>query len=370
MATSNYSKKETVVGWLEPADGLIRVYARNNLGKIKRILVEDGQWVTKGTPLVIINGDSILEDGTVLEDSLLLELNNQQSLVNEQIRRTAAIYKTRQANLEKQISASKSELLRLKEQLETLHSRLKILETRTSKYTALFSKGDISQLQLDNSIEKLLQLQYEILSLDRNKISKQDLLEQLHVKLELLKPEKKNEIDSLNRVLSELSQKTAQLNGQRAYTIKAPKQGYVTSLNGRVGQQLSSTVPIMSIIPESAQMIAKVLVPVTAVGFVEENQFLDIRYDAFPYQKFGIYTGKINHVATSISLPNELNNIPIQISEPAYLVSAILKDPKVSAYGKDINLKPGMTLSADIRLKDRTLLEWLFEPLLSLRGRI
>ena len=52
-----------------------------------------------------------------------------------------------------------------------------------------------------------------------------------------------------------------------------------------------------------------------------------------------------------------------------YRVTARLDSAAVQAFGQQIALKSGMTLSADIRLSQRSLLQWLLEPLYSLRGR-
>ena len=47
-----------------------------------------------------------------------------------------------------------------------------------------------------------------------------------------------------------------------------------------------------------------------------------------------------------------------------------LERQTVSALGKDVALRPGMLVNADILLERRTILEWLFEPVLQLRGRL
>ena len=42
----------------------------------------------------------------------------------------------------------------------------------------------------------------------------------------------------------------------------------------------------------------------------------------------------------------------------------------VTAYGRPEPLKPGMLLDADILGEKRRLIEWVFEPLYSLKGRV
>jgi membrane fusion protein len=58
------------------------------------------------------------------------------------------------------------------------------------------------------------------------------------------------------------------------------------------------------------------------------------------------------------------------VKEPVYRVDVKLERQHVIALGKEIALRPGMLVNADILLERRTLLEWLFEPVLQLRGRL
>lgn len=97
---------------------------------------------------------------------------------------------------------------------------------------------------------------------------------------------------------------------------------------------------------------------------------MDIRYDAFPYQKFGLYEGVVEGVAKTPLLPGELLNTPVHLQEPVYRVTARLSEQGVRAYGQAIPLKSGMTLTADVELAERRLWQWLLEPIFSLKGRL
>lgn len=161
----------------------------------------------------------------------------------------------------------------------------------------------------------------------------------------------------------------AQLHGQRAYVIKSPRAGYINNLQVRIGHQATTQQPLLTVVPKEASLTAHLLVPVAAAGFVEKGQSIRIRYDAFPYQKFGLYSGVVADISTSVLLPNELRDAPISTQVPTYRLTATLDQTSVSAYGNTLELKSGMTFSADVRLAERSLLEWLLEPILSLKGR-
>jgi membrane fusion protein len=69
-------------------------------------------------------------------------------------------------------------------------------------------------------------------------------------------------------------------------------------------------------------------------------------------------------------MPSELSGVAINAQEPMYRVTARLEQQTVDAYGKTFPLKEGISLEADIKVAERSLLEWVFEPLFSLRGRL
>ena len=76
--------------------------------------------------------------------------------------------------------------------------------------------------------------------------------------------------------------------------------------------------------------------------------------------------------------PSELAGLPLTLpgagssapSEPLYRITVALDAQAVQAYGQAQALAPGMQLDADVLLDRRTLIEWIFEPLISVTGRV
>lgn len=92
-----------------------------------------------------------------------------------------------------------------------------------------------------------------------------------------------------------------------------------------------------------------------------------LRYQAYPYQKFGHYGGKVIRVSRSAITPTTANG---ESADPYYRVLVALDQQSITAYGKQETLRPGMRLDADILDERRKLYEWVLEPLYSLRGQI
>ena len=89
-------------------------------------------------------------------------------------------------------------------------------------------------------------------------------------------------------------------------------------------------------------------------------------YDAYPYQKFGIARGEVRSVAAVAQRPDEIG-IAADSPELLYRVRVAPDASTVKAFGREHALQPGMELSADVVLEDRRLVDWLLEPIRSIR---
>jgi len=370
LTQSTYARKEVVQGWLQPLTGVTRLYASSE-GIIKQVLVAEGERVVQDQPLVIINGDLVLASGDRLESLLLEEYLKQKSMLTKQLRRSQSMHGQRERDVDQQIAAAEGDLALLGAQLITVHKRHALLADQVNRYRALNQAGHVSTMVMEAKINQELALQSEAQGLQRSQINQKNRIDQLNIERLLLPREQANNLDALNGRLSDLAQKVTQLHGQRARVITATRSGVVHNLLAKVGQKSRpSGPPLLSLIPENTPLTVQLVVPVRAAGFISVGQSLNIRYDAFPYQKFGLYRGTVIEVSQSVQMPNEVQDSPIQLQESVYRVTASITQSEVKAYGKSFALKPGMTLSADIRLGERSLFQWLLEPIFSLRGRV
>ncbi len=323
LTTSTYTRKETVNGWLEPPAGLVRVFPEDTPGKIEKIFVEEGSEVVEGQTLVVIKNERLLANGRYLEGTLLKEYRLQEEMLQQQLSRTESMFKLKVHDINLEIESAKNDLSRLSDQINTTKKRYDLAKKRADNYNKIRKDGYISEDQANTILGQELLLIGEIQQLDRSIIDRKNHVQKLNTQLVLMPDEHKDTKDQINSNLSSISQKITELSGQRAYTIKAARSGVISNLQAKADQKININIPLMTIVPEGSILEAKLLVPVRAAGFIQPKQNLDIRYDAFPYQKFGLYKGEITIISNSVLLPNELHNVPISIQEPTYLVRAI-----------------------------------------------
>jgi len=99
-----------------------------------------------------------------------------------------------------------------------------------------------------------------------------------------------------------------------------------------------------------------------------------LRYDAYPFEKFGQYSGRVSAVSEA-DVPTLDLGSTVAVTQPndkrtTFRIRVTLDQEYVEAYGNRIKVRPGQTLAADIELDRRRLIEWMFDPLYALGKRI
>ena len=126
----------------------------------------------------------------------------------------------------------------------------------------------------------------------------------------------------------------------------------------------------MALVPEDATLEAQMYAPSRAIGFLRIGTDVRLRYQAFPYQKFGFSSGSIQEVATSAMRPEEINPLFQATAfsgraEPMYRIRVRIDKQSIQVDGEDRPLRPGSLVDASVLIERRRLIAWMFEPILS-----
>lgn len=219
----------------------------------------------------------------------------------------------------------------------------------------------------------MLDQQARLQTTQRNRLTLLRDLGSAQTELDTLATKGQREQTQLRRQALELEQASVATQAKRQFVITAPQAGTITAIQTEPGQ-VATNQTLLTILPANAQLEAQLFVPSRAAGFIEKGQPVQIRYAAYPYQKFGQHLGKVLDVSRTALIAAEL---PPQLgatntagnSEGMYRVRVLLDQQHILTYGKQQSLNAGMQLEADILQEQRTLLEWVLEPLYSLRGK-
>ncbi|QUI65204.1 HlyD family efflux transporter periplasmic adaptor subunit [Pseudoalteromonas sp. A22] len=368
LSSGSYTRKERVSGVIEPSGGLLRVAAMQQ-GVVSEVLVKEGEQVAAGQPLLRIASAKHSTEATELNQALLNQYRFQQKNLLQQIEQLRGQYQLDIEELQQQETTVKEKLKELESQASTFQERLLLNQDLVSQIATLKGTGYISELELQRQKDTLLSLKQQASSIRSERIALESQLKNIKNQLAKLPIEHQNRTSQLQSQQADLLIQISSIEQERLGEVRAAQSGVVTGLLAKLGKNVSIGQHLLTLIPEDSDMQAIVYIPTSAFGFIKEGQETKLRYHAFPYEKFGIYKGKIVELSNSVILPEE-TNMPGIIQEPAYRVVVALDEQAVKAYGKDTVLRAGMTLDADIVVEERSLLRWLFDPVFSIKGQL
>jgi membrane fusion protein len=360
-----YARKETVVGYLTPVSGTSKVFIPQQ-GTIKEIYVKEGQGVQTGQPLFAVETSQIAANGQDVNTTMLDTLESQRNLLTNQIAAEQERAKSEQERLTALIGGMQTEISHLQAQIEIQNEQIRVSDILVSSVAGLRARGNISEPEFRQRELAALEQKQKLNFLNQQLAARHNQLTETRYSLQQLPTVMAQKIQSLRSELSTTEQRIAEINGRRAYIIRAGTVGRVSTLQATVGQFADPRRLQLEIVPIDSVLQAELFVPTRAIGFVRPGQKVRVKYEAFPYQNFGTYAGQIIKVSHTILTSSDASG-PIALKEPAYRVTAALERPDIDAYGEKIPLQADMLLTADIILERRSLVRWLLDPLLSIR---
>lgn len=370
----SYTNKTTVEGQLLPTMGVVRVYS-SDIGTITHKFVEDGNFVKAGEPLFKLSTSRFGEKGNV-QAKLAAEANLKKTLALQELERLKRIHQNEQKNVHNNIHRLNNQLENIKQQITGQNRQIRLAEKTLNKNKFLASQGAVSQQDKMTAESHLLEQRSRLESLKREQNNAIRELDEQKITLSSLPERHKTELSQLNRAITEMNQEILDFDLKSEQTIRASKSGYISIINVDIGQQVEPSKLLLGIVPEQTELVANLYIPSKAVGFIKPKDKVVLRYQAYPYQKFGHATGEIISVARTALGKQELSGLgiiftnPTLLNEPAYLVKVKLEKQTIKAYGENKPLQIGMILEADILHERKKLYEWVLDPLYSISGKI
>lgn len=152
--------------------------------------------------------------------------------------------------------------------------------------------------------------------------------------------------------------------------ISAPKAGVVMFSSLVPGRTLDpSDVALVIATDDKGALRAALRIPSRRRGFVEKGQIVRLKFDAFPYAKFGTYETHIDAISDTTM------QSPLSSSRPSgapadkdggsgdYMAWATLRGNTFDYGRQRFEILPGMHATASIVVERRTIAEWVLAPL-------
>lgn len=374
LAWGQYTRRSTVSGVLMPERGVLRLVASQS-GTVLESLVREGQAVQRGQVMFVLAVGQASEQGDT-QSAVASSLGTRARSLMDAARQTQALQDAQRAGLQRQRDELALELEQLGAERALQAQRLALAEQALARLESLKGDNFISAAQVQAKAEDKLAVQAQLQSLDRQRVAKQREASAVDAQLRELPLRGQSRQGEIERDLAEVAQATAENASRQRLVVRAPESGVVSAMSAQVGQTVGPTTALASVVPEQTTLQAQLYAPSSAVGFIRPNQAVRLRYQAFPHQKFGHHGGTVLRVSRTPLQASELAELPLNVKgvvasgEPLYRITVALDAQTVQAYGEAQPLAPGMQIDADVMLDRRRLIEWIFEPLISVTGRL
>jgi membrane fusion protein len=363
-----YQRRERVVGFLASEVGSVPLLI-SDAGQVKKIDVQEGEEVKAGQALAHVSIDRTTSSAASSSDKVLEEISRRSAILDQERQETLILGEHQIDQVHKRISDLKNEIAALDAQIELQKQRLKSARDVEVRYEGLAKDHFISDVGVQQKRDDVTDQQLKLATLARDRASLQKDLGEAEMDEPALRLKTTAQVNQIARQMSELTQTSAEESLLAETVIHAPIAGTVTNISIAQGQVVAADTPFATIIPADNRLHAELLVPTRAIGFVHTGQPVQLRYEAFPYERFGQYRGQIENVGKTAWMQGEHVG-PLALREPAYRIIVRLERQSVRSGDQELTLRPGMLVSADLLMEKRTLLEWLFQPLLQLRERM
>lgn len=365
----SYTKRSTVSGQLVPDSGLIKVFAQQP-GIVVSKHVREGQSVRQGDVLYVVSSERYDGAGGDVQAKVSAQVQARRHSLLAELEKTRALQRDERTTLERRIASLRGEADKLVSQIDGQRSRLKLSEDTLVRYTGLAQQNFISRDHLQQRQEDVLEQRARLHGLERDQLALTRELNERSNELGGLDLRQQNQLAQIERGIAGVAQELTESEAKRRLVVTASQSGVATATIAEAGQAVDAGRPLTSIVPAGARLEAHLYAPSSAVGFIRPGQAVLLRYQAFPYQKFGHGRGVVASVSRTAVAPSELVGNAGMTGESMYRITVRLQTQSVIAYGVAQPLQSGMQVSADVMQESRRLYEWVLEPLFSLTGKL
>ncbi|MBS9424555.1 HlyD family secretion protein [Photorhabdus caribbeanensis] len=371
----SYTRRINVNGEIITYPRAISVYSTSQGFVINKFLSE-GQVVKKGQEIYQIDVSKTTKKGVVS--------NNQRRDIKSQIENIEKIISKLEVNkentigyLEKQKSQYIKAFNRSSEIIKKATEGVNLMKSNMEHYEVYQKKGLITKDQLTNQVALYYQQQNNLLSLGSQ--NEQNALQIINIdgQIQTQSAEFDSRIYQMELQKYELQKELTNTDAGEYIVVKSPSDGKVDSLSVTEGQMVNLGDSLMQIRPNDVKKHYLVIwVPNDAVPYISPGGNVNIRYEAFPVEKFGQFSGEIEVISKTPASVQEMMTYPgapksLSTNNSTYY-KVLVRPKKNNLFynGKVLRIESGMKAKVTIFLENRKLYQWMFSPFYDMKNSI
>ncbi len=331
---------------LIPATGADPIQAPRQ-ATISRVEVEEGQPVKAGEDLFVLRSDEIRGWDT------------QFRTLNEDLRAKEESLKQYETAYIAQLEIKKAEIEQAKSEVQFRENHAKTSRELVTRMEKLAKQGGESEIDL-------IKLKLDLAGSQKDLSVAQRTLQQGTLDRERMETEHARQRGEQRSEIEKLKMRTGALQTdlesthQNLLMVRSPYEGVVISMDQRtVGSFVQQGQVLCQLAPKDAKPRARMTLTEAGLPKLAVAQRIRYFFEAFPYQRYGAVTGKLDWISPSTVTTTDGSRFVALGSLDRYEIS-----PRA---GQVLPLRVGMRGQAHIIVGGRTLIEYAFEPIRQLR---
>ncbi len=373
----------------------VKIVQPSEAGIVKEILVKEGQTVAAGQ--VLMRMDTLLTeaDAKSLEaehDRKRLALRRIDAELSGSAfraeptdppalaRETEAQHRANRAALEAALAEERARLTKARQDMsaaerirDKLADVLPHYREQEKAYDKLAKEGFAGPLMLSDKRRERIEKEQELKTQEHINESARAGILQSEKKLAQIDSDYRRQLhaerNEVANALDKLEQEIAkQTHRQDLLELKAPQAAIIKDLATHTsGTVVQPGTVLLTLVPKDEALRAEVWVSNEDIGFVRPGQRVKLKFAAFPFQKYGMAEGTVEHVSADAAdnapsngaSPDDVAGRPLPL---VYKALVTLKTMALEMDGERFPLSAGMQTNAEILLGTRTVAEYLLSP--------
>lgn len=362
-----YTRRVNVTGEISTYPRAANVYSAVQ-GIVVKQFVTEGQVIAAGAPIYQIDVSKSTRSG-VVSDNQQRDIDDQLARIAQIINRLESSKQATLTMLEKQKTQYTAAFTRSTDILKRAQEGIRIMKENMENYRHYQTKGLINKDQLTNQVALYYQQQNNLLGLsgqnEQNALQITALESQIHIQA----AEFDNQIYQMELQRYELQKERQNIDAGGAIVVRALAGGRIDSLSVTVGQMVNVGDSLLQILPQNIDRYALVLwVPNDAIPYIAAGDQVNMRYDAFPAEKFGQFAGTVSVISKAPASPQEMltyqgaPKAALTAAVPYYKVIVMPEKQAIAYDGKRLSLENGMKAQSTLFLEKRKIYQWMLSP--------
>lgn len=352
----SYVNRIRVVGALVPETGVL-ILRSPGAGRISTVHISEGDAVSAGDALVTLVSDI----RTLSHESAATALDN---ILKNRLRDVARLRSSEREALDVRLKhlGEQMAMLRIEEDIGLRQVRARSTQEAITRQVAntlesLAEESYVSALQVSERRAAAAASEAEVLAAELQVQTRSRAIQEIELQIQDAQISYERLTAELARQENLLAQERILNNLNAGGVMTASTDGTVSARMVEPGQMVNAGDELIAVVPSGGLMEAHFLVPSRSIAAVRPGRSVVVRFDAFPFERYGHFVGTISRISQSTwSDPDGSSR------EPGYRVVVALPQQSILTQDGPTRLLPGMRVEADILLERRRLLDWIFAP--------